>query len=56
MSQSDYTLVLPAFTIGANAYDAIGQVTKPFGKKVVIIGGKTALSKAEKPLPAIAAK
>ena len=33
MSQSDYTLVLPAFTIGANAYDAIGQVTKPFGKK-----------------------
>ena len=50
MSQSDYTLVLPAFTIGANAYDAIGQVTKPFGKKVVIIGGKTALSKAEKPL------
>ena len=47
---SDYTLVLPAFTIGANAYDAIGRVTKHFGKKVVIIGGKTALSKAKQPL------
>lgn len=50
MLYSDYTLVLPAFTIGANAYDAIGRVTKRFGKKVVIIGGKTALSKAKQPL------
>ena len=43
MSQSDYTLVLPAFTIGVHAYDAIGKITRHFGKKVVIIGGKTAL-------------
>ena len=50
MLYSDYTLVLPAFTIGANAYDAIGRITKHFGKKVVIIGGKTALSKAKQPL------
>lgn len=47
MFHSDYTLVLPAFTIGAHAYDAIGKITKHFGKKVVIIGGKTALSKAQ---------
>ncbi|WP_301861098.1 iron-containing alcohol dehydrogenase family protein [uncultured Megasphaera sp.] len=47
---TDYTLVLPAFTIGPDAYEAIGRITKPFGKKVVVIGGKTALSKAEKPL------
>lgn len=47
MSKSDYTLVLPAYTVGANAYDAIGKITRPFGKKVVIIGGKTALSKAQ---------
>ena len=39
MSQSDYTLVLPAFTIGVHAYDAIGKITRHFGKKVVIIGG-----------------
>lgn len=47
MSQSDYSLVLPAFTIGAQAYDAIGRITMHFGKKVVIIGGETALSKAK---------
>lgn len=50
MSKSEYTLVLPAFTIGVHAYDAIGKITKHFGKKVVIIGGKTALSKAKQPL------
>lgn len=50
MSTSDYTLVLPAFTIGADAYSTVGRITKPFGRKVVIIGGKTALSKAEKPI------
>lgn len=50
MSQTDYTLVLPAFTIGVHAYDAIGKITRHFGKKVVIIGGKTALSKAKQPL------
>ncbi len=50
MSKSEYTLVLPAFTIGIHAYDAIGKITKHFGKKVVIIGGKTALSKAKQPL------
>ena len=50
MSQSDYTLVLPAFTIGVHAYDAIGKITRHFGKKVVIIGGKTALEKAKQPL------
>ena len=32
MSKSDYTLVLPAFTIGPDAYKAIGSITKPFGK------------------------
>lgn len=33
MSKSEYTLVLPAFTIGIHAYDAIGKITKHFGKK-----------------------
>ena len=47
MSKFDYTLVLPAFTIGTAPYAEIGRVTRHFGKKVIIIGGKTALAKAE---------
>lgn len=47
MSRQEYSLVLPAFTIGANAYDKVGQMTRHFGHKAVIIGGKTALSKAK---------
>lgn len=50
MSRTDYSLVLPAYTIGSHAYDSIGKITKHFGKKVVIIGGKTALEKAKQPL------
>lgn len=50
MSTSEYSLTLPAFTIGVHAYDAIGKITEHFGKKVVIIGGKTALEKAKQPL------
>lgn len=37
----------PNYTIGADAYDAIPSICCDFGKTVAIVGGKTALSKAE---------
>ena len=36
MSQTDYTLVLPAFTIGVHAYDAIGKITRHFGGSLTL--------------------
>ena len=41
------TNVLPSYTFGGNeAYDAVPAVVAPYGRKVCIIGGKTALEKA----------
>lgn len=43
-----YSIHLPSYTIGdADAYDKIPSICGPYGHKVAIIGGKTALSKAE---------
>lgn len=50
MAKSDYSLILPAYTVGPKAYSQIGRITRFYGKKVVIIGGKTALSKAKQPI------
>lgn len=44
MSQSVF---LPSYTIGADAYQQIESIVSSYGTKVVIIGGKTALAKAE---------
>ncbi len=42
------------YTIGADAYDAIEAICAPLGRRALIIGGETALSKArEKLLPAM---
>lgn len=38
---------LPSYAIGENVYENIGEICSPYGKKVVIVGGKTALSRAE---------
>lgn len=46
MSKTEYTAHLPNYTIGTDCYAAIGTVTRHFGRKVVIIGGKTALAKS----------
>ncbi|WP_196599364.1 iron-containing alcohol dehydrogenase family protein [Pectinatus frisingensis] len=45
--RENYSIYLPQYSVGTNCYDEIGPVTKYFGKKVVMIGGKTALKKAE---------
>lgn len=44
MSQSVF---LPSYTIGEDAYLKVTEIVKAYGEKIVIIGGKTALLKAE---------
>ena len=39
--------VFPGYTIGVDAYDDIGAVCTPYGRKVAIIGGKKALVAAQ---------
>ncbi len=43
----NYEMYLPSYSIGDRIYDKIPEICLPFGKKAVIIGGKTALSVAE---------
>ncbi|MDQ0204900.1 iron-containing alcohol dehydrogenase family protein [Pectinatus haikarae] len=45
--RENYSVYLPQYSVGPQCYDEIGAVTRYFGKKVTIIGGKTALQKAE---------
>lgn len=47
---ANYTLDLPHYSVGPQAYDLIGDVIRPYGHKVAVIGGETALSKAKGPL------
>lgn len=47
---SDYSINLPSYTIGAGCYRRIPYVTRFFGKTAVVIGGKTAMSKAKEKL------
>ena len=42
------------YTIGDSAYDEIGNICNIYGKKAVMIGGKTALSKASEEIKAAA--
>ena len=42
----NYSIYLPAYTIGEKAYEKVGGIAAPYGKKVAIIGGKKALAAA----------
>lgn len=44
---SNQTIYLPNYTVGENAYEKIGYITKAYGKKAIVIGGKTAIEKAK---------
>lgn len=44
------TIILPDYSVGPTALQQINMVCSPYGKKVFIVGGKTALEKAEKKL------
>ncbi|MBQ2390721.1 MAG: iron-containing alcohol dehydrogenase family protein [Clostridia bacterium] len=43
----NYSMLLPNYSIGKTVYDKIGQYCIRYGSSAVIIGGKTALEKAE---------
>ena len=45
--RTNYHLFLPSYSVGADCYREIEAVTKPFGHKAVVIGGKTAMEKAK---------
>ena len=46
------SVFLPNYTIGTDAYEKANGIVKEYGTKVVLIGGKTALSKAENKIKA----
>lgn len=43
---SNYSVFLPSYSVGADCYNQIPFVTRKYGKTAVVIGGKTAMSKA----------
>lgn len=49
-TQQNYSLYLPSFSIGTKCYEEIPYITRFFGKNAVVIGGKTAISKAKNSL------
>ena len=44
---TNYSMFLPSYSVGVECYKKIPYVTRRYGKKVVVIGGKTAMSKAK---------
>ena len=48
MKLENYEVHLPNYSIGDKIYDKIGPVCESYGKTVLLIGGKKALSAAEK--------
>lgn len=44
---SNYSVFLPSYSIEVDSYKKIPYVTRRYGNKVVVIGGKTAISKSK---------
>ncbi|MDD5795125.1 iron-containing alcohol dehydrogenase family protein [Clostridium sp. HCP1S3_B4] len=44
---SSYSVFLPSYSVGIDCYKEIPYVTRKYGKKAVVIGGKTAMKKAK---------
>ncbi len=47
---TNYDMILPNYSVGPDCYKTIPYWARRFGKKAVVIGGKTAMEKAKKPL------
>ncbi len=47
---NNFTVNLPDYTIGNNVLEEIGSICQNYGKKILIIGGETALAKTEEKL------
>lgn len=46
----NYSVYLPSYSIGVDAYKEVAHVTRFYGKTAVVIGGKTAIAKAKSAL------
>jgi len=42
-----YHVMFPSYTVGVDPYTKIPEICCPYGKKIAVIGGKTALHKAQ---------
>ena len=42
-----YSEFLPSYSVGVDCYKAIPEIVKPYGKKAVAVGGKTAMEKSK---------
>lgn len=47
MANYNYTVLAPGYTIGDNAYDKIKEICPVYGRRIVAIGGHTAISKVK---------
>ena len=45
-----YSEFLPSYSAGVDCYKAIPEIVKPYGKKAVVVGGKTAMEKSKEAL------
>lgn len=48
----NYNVFRPAYTAGSEAYQSVAAVCEPYGKKVVVVGGRTAVTKVKTMLTA----
>ncbi|WP_223068519.1 iron-containing alcohol dehydrogenase family protein [Paenibacillus caui] len=47
---SNYSMFLPSYSVGVDCYKEIPYITRRYGKKAVVIGGKTAMEKVKEDL------
>lgn len=46
----NYSIFLPSYSVGADCYNEIPSIIRKYGKKVAVIGGKTAIEKSKNEL------
>ena len=51
-----YSIFLPSYTIGTDAYEEMGVICRPYGTQAVVIGGKRAMEAAREELTAASAQ
>ena len=42
-----FTFDFPSYTIGKDSYEKVDEVCKKYGRKAIVIGGETAISKVK---------
>ena len=47
---STYSVFLPSYSIGTDVYKEIPKICEPYGKKAVVVGGRTSMVKAKEAL------